>query len=84
MFFHSTINIYNKKHSNWEYGESLAIVVNKDDIPFGFEWTFDKEKKTQKVYVYYTNKSLKDIRKMTDKELRKEIKKSFKMCSNEG
>ena len=44
MFFHSTINIYNKRHSNWEYGESLAKVVNNEQIPFGFELTLDKEK----------------------------------------
>lgn len=84
MFFHSTINIYNKRHSNWEYGESLAKVVNNEQIPFGFEWTFDKEKdQSQKINVYYTNKSLEKIDKMTNEELKKELKKSFKMCSNE-
>ena len=84
MFFHSTINIYNKRHSNWEYGESLAKVVNNEQIPFGSEWTFDKEKdKTQIINVYYTNKPLKKIDKMTNEELKKELKKSFKMCSNE-
>lgn len=84
MFFHSTINIYNKRHSNWEYGESLAKMVNDEQIPFGSEWTFDKEKdKTQKINVYYTNKSLKKIDKMTNEELKKELKNSFIMCSNE-
>ena len=84
MFFHSTINIYNKRHSNWEYGESLAKVVNNEQIPFGFEWTFDKEKdQSQKINVYYTNKPLEKIDKMTNEELKKELKKSFKMCSNE-
>lgn len=83
MFFHSTINIYNKRHSNWEYGESLAKVVNNEQIPFGFEWTFDKEKdQSQKINVYYTNKPLEKIDKMTNEELKKELKKSFKMCSN--
>ena len=84
MFFHSTINIYNKRHSNWEYGESLAKVVNNEQIPFGFEWTFDKEKnQDQKINVYYTNKPLEKIDKMTNEELKNELKKSFKMCSNE-
>ena len=84
MFFHSTINIYNKQHSNWEYGESLASTVNNERIPYGFEWTFDKEKNdSQKVNVYYTNKSLKEIDKMTNEELQEELEKSFKMCSNE-
>ena len=84
MFFHSTINIYNKRYSNWEYGESLAKIVNNEQIPFGFEWTFDKEKnQDQKINVYYTNKSLEKIDKMTNEELQKELKKTFKMCSNE-
>ena len=83
MFFHSTINIYNKRHSNWEYGESLAKVVNNEQIPFGFELTLDKEKdQSQKINVYYTNKPLEKIDKMTNEELKKELKKSFKMCSN--
>ena len=85
MFFHSTINIYNKRHSNWEYGESLAKVVNNEQIPFGFELTLDKEKdQSQKINVYYTNKPLEKIDKMTNEELKKELKKSFKMCSNGG
>ena len=83
MFFHSTINIYNKRHSNWEYGESLAKVVNNEQIPFGFELTLDKEKdQSQKINVYYTNKPLEKIDKMTNEKLQKELKKSFKMCSN--
>ena len=83
MFFHSTINIYNKRHSNWEYGESLAKVVNNEQIPFGFELTLDKEKdQSQKINVYYTNKPLEKIDKITNEKLQKELKKSFKMCSN--
>lgn len=84
MFFHSTINIYNKRRSNWEYGESLAKLVNDEQIPFGFELTFDKKKnQTQIINVYYTNKPLKKIDKMNNEELKNELKKSFKMCSNE-
>ena len=84
MFFHSTINIYNKRRSNWEYGESLAKMVNDEQIPFGFELTFDKKKnQTQIINVYYTNKPLKKIDKMNNEELKNELKKSFKMCSNE-
>ena len=83
MFFHSTINIYNKRHSNWEYGESLAKVVNNEQIPFGFELTLDKEKdQSQKINVYYKNKPLEKIDKITNEKLQKELKKSFKMCSN--
>ena len=84
MFFHSTINIYNKQHSNWEYGESLASIVDDKKIPFGFELTFEQENNQYKqINVYYTNKPLKDIEKMTENELKKELTKSFKMCSNE-
>lgn len=84
LFFHSTINIYNKQHSNWEYGESLANIVDDKKIPFGFELTFEQENNQYKqINVYYTDKPLKDIEKMTDNELKKELTKSFKMCSNE-
>ncbi len=85
MIFHSTINIYNKRHSNWEYGESIARVANNEEIPFGFQWNIDIEKNSnQKIIIYYTNKSLKKLKKLNDKEFLKEIEKSFQMCSNEG
>ena len=84
IIFHSTINIYNKRHSNWEYGESVARVANNQEIPFNFYWEFDKEENLdQKIIVYYSNKSLKKFEKLNDTEFLKEIENSFQMCSNE-
>ena len=84
IIFHSTINIYNKRHSNWEYGESVARVANNQKIPFNSYWEFDKEENLdQKIIVYYSNKSLKKFEKLNDTEFLKEIENSFQMCSNE-
>lgn len=38
----------------------------------------------KKVIIYYINKSLKKLKKLDDKDLLREIEKSFKMCSNVG
>lgn len=84
IIFHSTINIYNKRRSNWEYGESVARVANNQEIPFNSYWEFDKEENLdQKIIVYYSNKSLKKFEKLNDTEFLKEIENSFQMCSNE-
>ncbi len=82
MIFHSTINLYNKRHSNWEYGEGIASVANNEDIPFSSRWKFDKENEKQKVIVYYTNKSLKKLEKLNNEDFIKEINRSYQMCSN--
>lgn len=82
LIFHSTINLYNKRHSNWEYRESLAYSVVNKKIPFGFSWEFDEEiEQYDNIIVYYSNKSLKNISRMSDSELKKELNNSNKMCS---
>ena len=82
LIFHSTINLYNKRHSNWEYRESLANSIVNKKIPFGFRWEFDEEiEQYDNIIVYYSNKSLKNISSMSDSELKKELNKSNKMCS---
>lgn len=81
--FHSTINLYNKRHSHWEYSENVARVANNEDLLFGSNYYFDPEDNNQKVIVYYTNKSLNIIKKLNDEEFLKEIKKSYFMCRNE-
>ena len=84
IIFHSTINIYNKRRSNWEYGESVARVANNQKIPFNSYWEFDKEENLdQKIIVYYSNNPLKKLEKLNDTEFLKEIENSFQMCSNE-
>ena len=84
IIFHSTINLYNKRNSNWEYGESFARLLNGEDVPYGFYWKFDKEKSTQDEVAYYTNKSLNKIKKLNDEEFLQELQESYKMCSKKG
>ena len=84
IIFHSTINLYNKRNSNWEYGESFASLLNGDDVPYGFYWKFDKEEKVQDEVVYYTNKSLSKIKKLNDEEFLQELQESYEMCSKKG
>ncbi len=82
LIFHSTINLYNKRHSNWEYRESLANSIVNKKIPFGLSWEFDEESENyDNIIVYYSNKSLKKISKMSDSELKKELNNLNKMCS---
>lgn len=85
LIFHSTINLYNKRHSNWEYRESLSRSVNAERIPFGSRWTLDNDEyddeNYQNIIVYYTNKSLGKIDKMSDLEFKKELEKSYQMCN---
>ena len=84
IIFHSTINLYNKRNSNWEYGESFARLLNGEDVPYGFYWKFDKEKNTKDEVAYYTNKSLNKIKKLNDEEFLQELQESYKMCSKKG
>lgn len=84
IIFHSTLNLYNKRNSNWEYGESFARLLNGEDVPYGFYWKFDKETSMQDEVVYYTNKPLSKIVKLGSEEFLQEIKNSYKMCSREG
>lgn len=82
IIFHSAINIYNKKRSDWEYKESLAKKLNGDKHIFSSFWHFDEETiKYDNIVVYYTNEKLKKISKMSDEEFVKKIKVLSRMCS---
>lgn len=82
LIFHSSINLYNKRHSNFEYGESFAKIINNEDIVFGYRLQLDIDKsKYQNIIVYYTNNSLNKLKNMSDEELKEELEKSPKMCS---
>ncbi len=76
--FHSTINIYNKRHSNYEYGKSLSKIVEGKEIPFGSYWEINLNEQME---VYYSDKPLSKIKKLNDKELKKEIKNLHPMCN---
>jgi len=81
LIFHNTVNLYNKRYSNWEYGESLARITN-GETPYGSGmWIDTKNNEYQNVIVYYTNKSLKNLNKMKDLDFIKELEKLHQMCS---
>ncbi len=82
IIFHSTINLYNKRHSNWEIDESFAELNYKNQIPYSFVATFDKETKNyDNINVYYADNSLRKLSKMSNNDLLKEIEKLNKICS---
>ena len=79
-FFHSTVSIYNKRRSNWEYSQSMARLLDKQEVQFGAVYNLDIEDKNVKVY--YTDKSIKEIEKATNKEIENIIKNSYLICKN--
>lgn len=80
--FHSTINVYNKRRSNYDYGKSLSNLIGGKKIPFEYFLELNEESaKYDNVIVYYTNKPLAKINKLNNEELSKELTKSYKMCS---
>lgn len=77
-FFHSTINVYNKRRSNWEYSESMANLIDYKEIPFSSEYQLDIE--DESIKVYYTDSSIREIDKADYKKLQNIISKSHLMC----
>lgn len=78
-FFHSTINVYNKRRSNWEYSQSMANLLDGKKVNFGYNHILDIQ--SDNIKVYYTDSSLNKINKANEKELKKIIKNSYLMCS---
>lgn len=79
-FFHSTVNVYNKRRSNWEYSQSMARLLENKEVQFGYEEILDIT--GNKVKIYYTNYSVKEIENANEKELNDIIKNSYLMCNN--
>lgn len=79
-FFHSTVNVYNKRRSNWEYSQSMARLLENKKVQFGYEEILDIT--NNKVKVYYTDYSIKEIKKANEKELNDIIKNSYLMCNS--
>ena len=77
-FFHSTVNIYNKRRSNWEYSKSMARLIQNKNIQFGYNENIELE--DDNVEVYYTDESIKTINKATTDELNDIIEKSYLIC----
>lgn len=79
-FFHSTVSIYNKRRSNWEYSHSMARLLESKDVIFGAFHNLELDNKKTKVY--YTDNSIKSIEKATEQELKNIIKTSYLMCES--
>ena len=77
-FFHDTINIYNKRRSNWEYSQSMAGLLDNQDVQFKYWESIEVGQKN--VIVYYTDVKPKKIEKMSDEEVKKIINNSYLMC----
>ena len=78
---HSTINIYNKRRSNWDYSQSMAKLLNGEEIIYGAFHYLELDNK--KVKVYYTDERINKLERMKDKDKIKEIiKNSYLMCKN--
>jgi len=78
---HSTINVYNKRRSNWEYSQTMAKLLDGKEITFqGFYYL---ELDNKKVKVYYTDERINKLKRIKDiDEIKKIIKNSYLMCQN--
>ena len=78
---HSTINIYNKRRSNWDYSQSMAKLLNDEEIIYGSFHYLELDNK--KVKVYYTDERISKLERINDKdEIKEIIKNSYLMCQN--
>jgi len=78
---HSTINVYNKRRSNWEYSQTMAKLLDGKEITFqGFYYL---ELDNKKVKVYYTDERINKLKRIKDiDEIKKIIKNSYLMCQS--
>lgn len=80
-FFHNTINIYNKKRSNFEYAQSMARLLEGKNVLFSYYENINID--SENIEVYYTNKLIKNIEKMSEKELNDELDNSYLICKSD-
>ena len=77
----STINVYNKRKSNWEYSQTMAKLLAGEEIIYGSFHNIELDNK--KVKVYYTDERINKLKRIKDKDEVKEIiKNSYLMCQN--
>lgn len=77
-FFHSTVNVYNKARSNWEYSQSMANLLENKKVQFGSIYKLDIEGKNTEVY--YTDSAIHVVKNANEDELKKIIQNSYLMC----
>ena len=81
-FFHSTVNVYNKKRSNWEYSQSMARLLEGKEVQFGAGYNLDVE--NENIKVYYTDSSITKVKKADETKLKEIIKHSYLMCKQDN
>lgn len=78
-FFHGSINLYNKRHSNWEYSKSLSRVLEDKEPQFSHRHILDIDSR-DKIVVYYTEMALKKVDKLKEEEIVDVLDDSYLMC----
>ena len=79
-FFHGTVNLYNKRHSNWEYSKSLSNVLEGKE-PFGSRHTLDISS-GDIIEVYYTNLKIDKLNKLSIEQVKSTLDSSYLICKN--
>lgn len=79
-FFHTTVSIYNKQRSRWEYFESMARLLEGKKVSFGSIENIKAP--TSNIKVYYTDYSIKKVEKASREELENIINNSYLMCES--
>jgi hypothetical protein len=78
FFFHGTVNLYNKRHSNWEYSKSLSKVLEGKE-PFSHRHILEVDSE-DKIVVYYTEMALEKIDRLKNEEIIDVLDESYLMC----
>ena len=78
FFFHGTVNLYNKRHSNWEYSKSLSKVLEGKE-PFSHRHILEVDSE-DKIVVYYTEMALEKIDRLKKEEIIDVLDESYLMC----
>ena len=81
FFFTSKVPLINKIRSHWETWNSMADLLDEKEASFGYRHKIEIDNQDI-IKIYYTDMSLKKIKKADDNELAKLIKKSNLMCEN--
>lgn len=76
FFFHSTLSLENKRASHWEYSNTMARLLNNEEI-YGHD---ERIEISGNVEAYYTNSSINKIKKSTEEELKEIMRNSYLMC----
>ena len=80
IFIKAKLSLGNRRYYHWENYHDMANLINGDKNIFREELIFDSSDSGTEIY--YTQEKIDRIKKASDKELEKIVKKSNFMCSN--